>query len=794
MIVTGGREGVRLPRRDLVALVFIALAAVAVTWQVTVGSYAMLPTGMYLRIQPWRAHVQQFPEFERPENPILDAVQQFYPWRLYAARTVAEGDIPLWNTQMLSGTPFVGNNQSAVFYPETWLHYAIDPLKALGWATLVFYLVAGWGMYLFLRIIGARPTAGVIGAVCFIFGGFFTGWLTFPALRSVAAWLPLALIGVELAVRRRRGAWLGLTALAVGLQFLAGHLHISIYVLLTLGAYAVFRLAVLAREGERRIALQLAALTVAAMITGGLLAGCQLGPTFEFTQFNYRVEGLNYADQVHHALALPQALLALMPDIFGNPVDGNHWGPELNTLWGKAYRSYMETSWYLGIAPLLLALTGLCVRRDGQRWFWLCVGIFALLLAFGTPANALLRWAVPGYDQLAGVGRALVLVCTAGAILAGLGAEALMRRGGEQKAMTGLLVVTFVLLVGGLAGGMSTWVFTGSLEAAGLPFELGGYTLMQIGRFVLLLGLSAGLAGWALRSNVRVGWYALALLTVLDLGSFAHRFTPQGRTEYLQVQPEIVAAMHGGEQPSRMATVGPDFLNRMAPNTQMIFGLESMQGSESLIFAPWHRLQSDAQSERYGFEQVDPAHPLLEMMAVRWLASAVRIDDPGWRLEGEYELLLYENERAVPRAFVPTRVEPPADEDAVFAAITAADADPRVVHLSGVSRWEAPEPVEVRIEQYRANSVLVRGPLPADTWLVLADVAYPGWRAFSDEGEADLLRSDLVRRAVHLERATEAVRFLYLPASFRIGMFLSLLALGGLAGLCGYLLAGRRPE
>ncbi len=773
-------------------MLFIAAVAFSVTWQVTLGDRALLPTGFYLRIQPWRAHAQRFPEFDRPENPILDAVQQFYPWRLYASRAVRDGDIPLWNTQMLCGTPFVGNNQSAVFYPETWLHYLMDPLKALGWATLGFYLIAGCGMYLFLRTLRVRPNAGAIGAVSFMLCGFFTGWLTFPALRSVAAWLPLALAGVELSVDRREPAWLALTAAAVGMQFLAGHLHISIYVLLTLVAYAVFRLAGLARTGEVTSAIRLAVALMAAVTTGAMLAGCQLGPTLEFSRLNYRVEGLSYSAQVHHALALPQALLVLIPDAFGNPVDWNHWGADLNTLWGRAYRSYMETSWYFGVAPLLLALTGLVKRRDGQRWFWVGVGVLALLLAFGTPANAVLRALVPGYDQLAGVGRALVLVCTAGSILAALGANALMDRGGEEQAISGLIAIGIVLLIVGVIGGMATWVYTGVLEDAFRDVDLGGYTILQIARYVGLLVASGALIAWAVRSRSRAAWYALALLLTLDLGVFAYRFTPHGRTEYLDVQPDIVAVMQSGDQPERMATIGPDILDRIAPNTHMIFELQSAQGSESLIFAPWYRLQNDAQSERYGFEQLDPDHPLMDMMAVRWLASAVEIEDAGWRLEGEYELRLYDNERAAPRVFVPKQVKPLADDDEILVAITAADADPHVVHVTEHDAWKRVEPMEVRIEDYRINSVLIGGPLPADTWLVLADAAYPGWRAFADGEETVVVRSDLVRRAVHLREAADQVQFVYLPASFSIGMFLTMMALAVSAGFCGFLLTGRR--
>lgn len=779
-------------RADLLALGFIAAVALAVTWQVTVGSRALLPTELYLRIQPWRAHADEFPDAEPVTNPILDAVQQFYPWRLYASRTVHAGDVPLWNTQMLSGTPFVGNGQSAVFYPETWLHYVIDPLRALGWATFAFYLIAGWGMYAFLRVLGVRPPAGAIGGVTFMLSGFFTGWLTFPSLRSVAAWLPLALTGVELALRRLRPAWFGLTALAVGMHFLAGHLQISVYVLVALAGYALFRLIGSLRDlGPARTA-KYAGLIAAATVTGTLLAGCQLGPSLEFVELNYRAGGTSYEAQVRHSLAPQQALLLLIPDAFGNPVDGNHWG----TQWpGRAHRSYIETACYIGVAPLLLAIIGVALGHGRQRWFWLGTFVVAVGLAFGTPLNALFRL-LPGYDQLTGVGRAVVLACTAGAVLAALGADALMSTEDDRRVRTMLMAGAVVLLLAGLAGGLMTWVHTGTLEAAaeaaGIRLDLGGYTLTQIARFGVLLVASGVLIALGTGGNGRWAWYALALVVALDLGYFAAKFTPEGRTDYLAVRTDLAARIHEAAPDSRMATVGPDFLNRVAPNTHMILGLQSAQGSESLIYAPYHRLLAASKSERPGFEQIDPDAPLLDLMAVRWLAATVPVQSDGWRLEGMLETRLYENTEAAPRAFVPNDVLALPDDDAIFRAVQHHPAEIVHIHAEHGGNWQPDARPELAITDYATNSVTVEGEMRADSWVVLADVAYPGWRAYADGAELPIVPADLVRRAVHLDRSASELRFVYLPASFRLGMFGTLIALAVLGALVGAVIAGRR--
>ncbi|MGD9497592.1 MAG: hypothetical protein AB7Y46_14925 [Armatimonadota bacterium] len=786
----------RSARPDLAALAFIAAVALAVTWRTTIGDRALLPTDLYLRMQPWRAHAHEFTAPERVSNPILDAVQQFYPWRLYASRQVRQGIVPLWTPEMLSGSPFVGNNQSAVFYPETWLHYVIRPLKALGWATLAFLMVAGCGMYAFLRSIGLRPLASAIGGVSFMLSGYFVGWLTFPSFRSVPAWLPLMLLGFERSVPRGRAAWLGLTALGTGMQFLAGNLHISIYVLLGFALYVVARLLGLAVDGQRprRLAAQ-AGLALAAVVTGSLLAGCQLGPSLEFARLNYRTKGVSYQTQVSHALAPPQLLLGLMPDIFGNPADGNHWGGDLNTWWGRAFRTYTESAWYFGIAPLVLGLAGLTVAPRRQSWFWLGMLLFALALAFGTPLNAILYHLVPGYGQLTGIARAVVLACTAGAVLGALGCEALMAADDHAPAARIVAAICGLLLVIGLSGGAAVWVFTGSLEAAGLA-GAGAYTLVQMGRFTLLVIATWALLAWSIGPGARYGWYALVVLVALDMAVFMQRHTPEGRTEYLDLQPDIVAAIRADPGPARIASIGPDFLDRMPPNTHMIFDLQSAQGSESLIYAPYQRLMEAALSERYGFEQIDPAHPVLDLLAVRYLVSTVEVQERGWRLAGRFETRLYENEEAAPRAFLARAIFAHPDADSVLAAITRPDLDPLSAHLHtpGVASGPAPHDGEVRITRYAANSVRVQGEMPPGSWLVLADVAYPGWRAWVDGRAATIVPANLVLRAVHLPRGAHVVQFAYLPASFTLGMFATLLALAGLGGLSIAVIVGGRAQ
>jgi len=259
-------------RADALCVALIAAFAILLTWPATLGGKVLLPADLYLRFQPWRAHAAEFPGFRRPSNPMLDPVQQFYPWRKFAAESIRQGEIPLWNPYSLCGTPFVGNNQSAIFYPETWLFYAMPPERAFGYATALYFFLAGSFMFAFLRTIGLARAPAMFGAAAFMCNGFAVGWLCFPTFRSVGAWLPAMLLAFERAARARTvprtALWTALCALAIGVQFLAGNLQVSFYVVLGFAAYVVAK-AVVDGVGAHRVGAHRVGATILSREMGG---------------------------------------------------------------------------------------------------------------------------------------------------------------------------------------------------------------------------------------------------------------------------------------------------------------------------------------------------------------------------------------------------------------------------------------------------------------------------------------------------------------------------------------------
>jgi hypothetical protein len=150
---------------------------------------------------------------------------------------------------------------------------------------------------------------------------------------------------------------------------------------------------------------------------------------------------------------------------------------------------------------------------------------------------------------------------------------------------------------------------------------------------------------------------------------------------------------------------------------------------------------------------------------------------------------VYENRRALPRAFVVAGQQVVADEDEALSAVTGADFDGRRVAvveepLDGLADGPRSRGGYAEITEYEPDRVTVNARAESGGLLVLGDVHYPGWKAQVDGRDVPVHRVDYLLRGVLLGPGEHEVQFRYEPASWRIGWIISLLALLIVAVLC----------
>ena len=165
--------------RDAVSLCFLAIAAMIFFWPVVSGT-AWLPKGGG------------------------DSVSYIFPMYRFAAESLRSGTIPFWNPYQYAGTPFLSDNQSGLFYPFNLLLFLVWPdfsYRAIEMLVIFHFLLAGAAMYCCLRFMQPeapiRRPAALLGALAFMFSDVFITHIGNLNLIAVAAWLPLAFLGLR---------------------------------------------------------------------------------------------------------------------------------------------------------------------------------------------------------------------------------------------------------------------------------------------------------------------------------------------------------------------------------------------------------------------------------------------------------------------------------------------------------------------------------------------------------------------------------------------------------------------
>jgi len=154
---------------------------------------------------------------------------------------------------------------------------------------------------------------------------------------------------------------------------------------------------------------------------------------------------------------------------------------------------------------------------------------------------------------------------------------------------------------------------------------------------------------------------------------------------------------------------------------------------------------------------------------------------------------IYENPRALPRAWMVPRVEVVSAEESLrrVRGESKEPFNPReaaLLELEGISRSDLPqgefkEPAEARIVSYEANQLAIETVADKSAVLVASEVNYPGWEATIDGRPAEILTADYLLRGVIVPEGRHRVEMRYTAPAARHGAIITaftLLALGGM--------------
>src|SRR5262245_19576512 len=712
-----------------------------------------------------------------------DAKAHFQPQIQFLAQSLADGQSPFWAPYVFSGHPQIADPQSMIFAPP-FLALALvngaPSLRAVDTTVLVMLFLSGAALILWFRDQNWHWAGGLLAALAFCYGASMAWRIQHTGQVLSLAYVPLAMLTYDRALGRCSLPW-GIAAGVVTGAIVLGRDQVALLAGYLLGAFVVWRIVAAPRpRAAMRAALlplsgaALAALALAAIpiLLTALFAGDSNRPAIDYVGAG--------RGSLHPALLLP----LLAPNVFGP-------AGRLDDYWGPPSFAWQDTGLfvaqnmgvlYLGAVPLLLlawvALRGDLWRREIR--FFTCAAGLALLYALGwyTPVFKIIYELVPGIQLFRRPADAAFLIGGLGAVLAGYGGHRLF-----SAPSTALDPRAKRIMAGLFAAACATAIALGAWldRAPRLLLPLAG----AVTAFAAA-GLALRLARRLLPAKPAVAAALLATLTTLDLAynngpSSSSALPPetydvlQPRTSNATINILKSSVVENDRRRDRVELVGLGF---HWPNASLTHNLENTLGYNPLRLA----LYSEAVGaedhvglpEQRKFSPLFPSYrsTLANLLGLRFIASPVPIEEIDHALRpGDLALLartvdgyIYENASAVDRVGFASQAQA-ADfaqmlRDGQWPAVDLAS----TVLLERVPSQPSPRRRgQVSIVAYQNTEVILEVDSPDGGWAVLNDVWQPWWYVEVDGKPAELLRANVLFRAVAVPAGHHEVRFTFRP-------------------------------
>lgn len=729
---------------------------------------------------------------------ISDTFSQFYPWRSLVGEYWRAGKIPLWNSYMFSGTPFLATLHSAALYPLNVFYLFLSNVNA--WSGIVIFqiLLSLVFMYLFLKSLNLSQWASLFGAIVFSFSGYMIGWLEFATGGHSGLWLPLLLLVESKLIKHKKVHWVLITALIFFMIYTAGDFQVPLYVTAVYfmyGLYMVF-------NGKNRKGL---VWLVLGFVGGVLLSSLQLFPTLELYLNSVRVNDAYIKDFNFGLLDWSKILNFIWPDFFGNVVTGNYWGR-------FTYHEYIN---FTGIVSLVFTGVSIITKKVRMEKFFLAVIVLALLMAFPTPIGFLpYKFNVPGLGT-SSASRIIYLIDFSLAVLASFGFSktfSFLKKenafGVAKRVAVFLLFLTLIMT--------TTLIYIWHFEkTVFIAHKLLNDVKIKIALRNMVPTTLALLSVWGLlnldfflKSSKKIlEKYKLFLpglmvfITVAELLRFAWKNTSYASRKFLFPTTKTIDFLKSRPKPLRIAGGIPT-------NLFMPFKIESIEGYDPLFpkkSAEWISAIESGEdysaSGRYGLIH-NFSSPLLDYSNVEYIVDYKKGQYGEINKDGHFDLALedsrykqvfsegrvgvFKNIRSLPRVWLSVNYEIINDPHEMIKTLLELPSSEKKIILSSSPDLDIGEDgLDSKVKFYDEdhNKIDIIASASENSLLFLSQSNYPGWEVFIDGEKGKILEANYKFQAVGFPEGEHKIEFVYNPKLFRLGVLLSSSTLAILVGL-----------
>jgi hypothetical protein len=688
---------------------------------------------------------------------LMDCSRFFYPLWKWGSQVIQHGVVPLWNPDAGFGMPYLADPQTAVWYPpKALLYLLVNPTGAFTILILLHHLFILAGFWFWARGRNFSRPASLLGCMAFGFS-FNCICLTWaPIMLLTFSWVPWVFWAADRMWERKTAGNFLLFSMTVAMQMNAGYPIFAYLTLFVLGTEWFLKAWAGAKRNRwREISVRMAWLAPV-LVLAVLFSLVWILPFLELSPYT------NIGRRLEMTSAMGWGNLAtwLNPFYLGHPLYSHPPVP------------HSVSVYFVGLPLAVLVLWGLIRRKT----HWTSRVLFGLALVLSLGENAglggWLKAFFPGYAWVARSGYWIPFVLFLTVRVAMEAADKTILKKNEKNPSK---VLWFALCL----------IVFGAALLLGVPWDLPGFWVSLI--LLILAGPGKGIP-------VSMRWVFCVAALVFSLAPVVRSFHFTLEKSYYDQKAEICGKL---AQPGRIYQ-SPGFVDRyqavsgknvreayskikeaLIPNWPLAYGLEETCFSGAVFlnsFLRWNDLPA-----RMGPENRDK---LLQYLNARYVLERPETGDVSSRF--------LETPAILPKWFSVAKAEAAGNWDSDLERFCKPDFNFSKLCLTEEGAQGGDYlPRVVHQEERTPNRIRLFIEGKGKAMLVSSEMAFPGWVARTGVNFRSLLVVNHDFRGLILQPEEKRAEVVYRPTSFRLGMFLSLLAIATWFGMAACLL--RRP-
>src|SRR3989339_174779 len=709
----------------------------------------MLPNDFGLSYyQPFN---HNYSKVESHNHYINDVFLQFAPYRYVTQQSHKKGNFDFWNPNKCGGIPQYSITY-ATNYEITNFIYLIFPF-IISWHLQIILqcLISAIAMFTFMRYLKIDNRVAFLCGLAYSLNSMFVSYLLYFYIAGAFCWLPFILLFFERYIDSGKIKYFFMTSLFLGLSMLGGFIQSVSFIILFLILYALTK-----KYSDKSTTFKHIKIAFGIIILSFLLTAFLWIPQIQYILLdiikgNSRFESSGITFNIFKRL-----ILTLLTISFAFPeLTGDFRGFDIRRILDAFPNDFHA---YIGLALLLLFIYGIINYKRYNIRHWIIIAGVSLVLPLLTPFYNYV------YDRF------FILFITSGIIVGGIVLndfirikmnESLSHRAYYEKnwfenrlwiTLNGYKLTNFHVLIG---------------------------LLINLTTIIIFIYFSKG------KLKSKNFYWLITIITFIQLFRFVHFVTPFIDSTKYPFYPEnkLIKYLQKNSGYERIAAIRVQgALSLLPENLGDIYNLQFIDGYEGILPHTFFDYCNPKDNNKLS----DPV--LLGLFNVKYLVTDSAFTFPENSVEKVFSYqnyVVYKNKLVKDRVELFTKIRYISSKKTCQLISNQSFSGDTLFLEESETRFY-PKQVSsgnARITSYKNNIIKIAYFSIDSAYLKLADVYYPGWKAFIDGEETQIYKANDCMRAIIVPPGNHRVEFIFKPFVFKLGCIISLITLISI-GIC----------